>query len=100
SKSSSSTSPSPSPSSRACAATSSLPLYESRRRLPLMPRTFSMSLRLHQVQLGGQRDVVRERRLAVRERVVPVNAELRPVDRRLELQPEARAAERIPCRLA
>ena len=36
------------PSSSACAATSSLRLYESRRRLPAMPRTLSTSLRLHQ----------------------------------------------------
>src|SRR5438445_9485165 len=73
------------------AARSSDRLYESRRRLPEMPRTF-IGLRLHQVQLGRQRDVVRQGRLAVRERVVPVQTELRAVDRRRQLETEAHTA--------
>ena len=36
--------------------------------------------RLHEVELGDDRDVVRERRLAGRERVVPVDAEVGAVD--------------------
>src|SRR5206468_888022 len=52
-------------------------------------------LRLHQVELARQRDVVRQRGLARRQRVVPVDPELRPVDRALELEADALLAVRI-----
>src|SRR5215212_6370107 len=70
-------------------------LCESRRRLPLMPRTRIELRLLRELQLGDDRDLVGEGRLAAGQRVVPVDAELRAVDLGLELQAEARAAERI-----
>src|SRR3954447_18855756 len=70
-------------------------LCESRRRLPLMPRTRIELGLLRQLQVDDDRDVVRQGRLAARERVVPADAELRAVDLRLGLEAEARAAVRV-----
>ena len=50
---------------------------------------------LDEEQLGDEGDVVREGRLAVRERVVPVDAERRAVDGRVELEADALAAVRV-----
>ena len=57
-------------------------LYEASRRLPEMPRTFTLVTSLDELELAVDRDVVRERRLAGRQRHVPVDAEGGPVDRR------------------
>src|SRR3954447_23188855 len=75
--------------SSVAAARRSSVLWESRRRLPDMPRT-RMALRLlgvglRQLELDDQRHVVREREAALRERGVPVEAELRAIDHRLEV---------------
>src|SRR3954463_16455242 len=82
----------PTVSNNSRAAWSSVVLCESRRRLPLIPRTRIELGVLRQLQLRDDRDLVREGRLAARERVVPAGAELVPVDLRLELQAEAGAA--------
>src|SRR3954471_21167729 len=60
-----------------------------------MPRTRIELRLLRQLQVGDDRDLVGESRLATRQRVVPADAELVAVDLRLELQAEALAAERI-----
>src|SRR4051812_2943702 len=70
---------------------------ESRRRLPLMPRT-RMCLRLQwadELQLREDRDLVGECLVAARERVVPAHAERGAVDGRLELDAEALVAVRV-----
>src|SRR3954451_9181568 len=65
-----------------------------------MPRTrIGLLALLRQLQVGDDRDLVRQGRLAARERVVPADAELRAVDLGLELQTQAGAAERIVERL-
>src|SRR5579859_168195 len=74
------------PSGRSSAAAwSRLLLWESRRRLPEMPRTFIVLL-LHQEEVCGQLHVVRERRLPVGELHLPVDAERAAVDGRLEVE--------------
>src|SRR3954454_13553306 len=60
-----------------------------------MPRTRIELRLLRQLQVDDDRDVVRQSRLAARERVVPADAELRTVDLRLSLQAEAGAAVRV-----
>jgi len=50
---------------------------------------------LRELQVDDDRDLVRESRLAARERVVPADAELVAVDLGLELEAEALAAVRI-----
>src|SRR3954449_11837299 len=63
------------------AACISIALYESRRRLPTIPRTFiDLRLRLDQLQVDGDRDVVADGLAAVGQRRVPVDAELGAVD--------------------
>src|SRR5206468_3597846 len=53
----------------------------------------SLDLRLlHEIELGSELDLVGQRRLPVGERHVPVEAELGPVDRRLELEDDALAS--------
>src|SRR3954447_25035100 len=64
-----------------------------------MPRTRIELRLLRQLRVDDDRDVVRQGRLAARERVVPADAELRAVDLGLELQAQARAAERVVERL-
>src|SRR3954453_13376528 len=59
-----------------------------------MPRTLTLGL-LSQLQVDDDRHVVGQRRVAARERVVPVEAELGPVHRGLQLETEALAAVRI-----
>src|SRR5215216_4893446 len=85
--------PSASNSSPACRK--SAELCESRRRLPLMPRTRIDLRLLRELQLDDDRDLVGEGRLTARQRVVPADAELVAVDLRLGLQAEARAAVRV-----
>src|SRR3954470_3174286 len=70
--------------SSVAAARRSSVLWESRRRLPDMPRT-RMALRPRQLELDDQRHVVRERVPALGERRVPLEAELRAIDHRLEV---------------
>jgi len=67
-------------------------LYEPSRSEPLMPRMRSVITPASRMEVGGQSDVVRQRRLATRERVVPVDTERPSVNRRLELEPVARPA--------
>src|SRR3954453_14120959 len=74
-------------------------LYESRRRLPLIPRTRIELRLLRQLQVGDDLDLVREGRLAARQGVVPADAELVAVDSCLELQAQAGSAERVVERL-
>ena len=57
-----------------------------------MARIFMRLDRLDEEQLGNDGDVVRQRLLAVGERVVPVDAERRAVDTRVELEPDPLAA--------
>src|SRR5689334_25377700 len=58
-----------------------------RMRMPLcLPR---------ELEVCVENDVVRESGFAARERVVPAHTESAPVDRRLELQPEAGTAVRV-----
>src|SRR5437868_12842820 len=64
-----------------------------------MPRTRIELRLLRQLQVDDDRDLVRQGRLAARERVVPTDAELRAVDLGLELQAQAGAAERVGERL-
>src|SRR5437870_12729773 len=71
------------------AARSSFVLYESPRTLPEMARIFIALRRLEELKLGDELDLVREGRLAGRERVVPVDPERGAVDRSLELEAEA-----------
>src|SRR5215210_781110 len=61
-------------------------LYESRRRLPEIPRIFVKGalVCLDEEELGVDRDVVAQGLVAARERRVPVHAELGPVDGRGE----------------
>src|SRR3954464_9818698 len=61
-------------------------LWESRRRLPDMPRTLmALGLLTRQLELDDQRHVVRQREAALGKRGVPLEAELRAVDHRLEV---------------
>src|SRR4051794_29518821 len=60
-----------------------------------MPRTRMVLGLLRELQVGDDRDFVRESRLAARERVVPADPELVAVDLGLELQAEAGPAERV-----
>src|SRR3954467_12503091 len=93
------TSSAPSAASRSVAARSNIVLCESRRRLPLMPRTRIELRLLDELEVGDQRDLVLERRLTARQGVVPVHAELRAVDGRLELDAEALIPVRVVLRL-
>src|SRR3954454_20034989 len=63
-----------------------------------MPSTRIVLRPLHELQVRDQGDLVLEGRLAARERGVPADAELGPVDGRLELDAEADAAERVVLR--
>src|SRR5436190_16529521 len=74
-------------------------LWESRRRLPEMPRTFIVLLH-HQEEICRQLHVVRERSLAVRKLHLPVDPECAAVDGRLETQRESLASGRAGSRLA
>src|SRR5918996_4340627 len=67
--------------SSSCAARRRFVLWESRRRLPEIARTFMACLlgRLHELDVGDDGDLVPEGRLAGRERHVPVQAECRAV---------------------
>src|SRR6478609_5586144 len=60
-----------------------------------MARIFMRLGRLDEEQLADDGDVVRESRLAVGQRVVPVDAELGAVDARLELQSDPLASIRV-----
>src|SRR5712691_10646674 len=61
-----------------------------------MPRTFIRPLRLlGEEELGDELDLVRERAVPIRERHVPVDAEGRAVDGRLELEADAAPARRV-----
>src|SRR3954447_15186935 len=60
-----------------------------------MPRTRIELGLLRQLQVDDDRDVVREGRLAARERVVPADTELGAVNLGLSLQAEAGAAVRV-----
>ena len=72
------------PAGRSFAASSrSRRLCESRRRLPLIPR-IRMSLRLRQLEVGGQLDLVLEHGAAARELHVPGDPEVGAVDHGLE----------------
>src|SRR3954468_6962556 len=73
----------PDGSSVAAARRSSL-LWESRRRLPDMPRT-RMALGPRQLELDDEGHVVREREAALGKRSVPLEAELRAIDHGLEV---------------
>src|SRR3954447_15204216 len=79
------------------AARSSFVLWESRRRLPLMPSTRIRSL--DKLQVDDDRDLVGQRGVAARERVVPVEPEAGAVDLGLELEPEALAAVGVGSRI-
>src|SRR3954468_16569431 len=81
--------------SSAPAARSSLRLWDPRRRLPEMPRIRIRLALLDEREVDGQGHVVAERVATRRERHVPVEAVLRAVDDRLELQVGAGFAERI-----
>src|SRR3954447_5368599 len=73
--------------SSVAAARRSSVLWESRRRLPDMPRTL-IGLRLlglRQLELDDQGHVVRQREAALGKRGVPLEAELRAVDHGLEV---------------
>src|SRR5436305_9101808 len=50
---------------------------------------------LRELEVRQQRDLVGQRRLATRERVVPVDPEPRAIDLRLELEAEALPAVRV-----
>src|SRR3954447_5344347 len=69
-------------------------LYESRRSDPEMPRT-RIGLRLRELELDAELDVVGQGEPALGQRRVPVEAELRAVDDGLEREAELRVAERI-----
>src|SRR3954453_7811867 len=74
----------PDGSSDAAARRSSV-LWESRRRLPDMPRTrMGLALLTIQLELGDQRHVVGQSEAALGERGVPLEAELGAVDHGLE----------------
>src|SRR3954451_4903195 len=74
----------PDGSSEAAARRSSV-LWESRRRLPDMPRTLmELGLLTSQLELDDQRHVVGQSEAALGERGVPLEAELRAVDHGLE----------------
>src|SRR3954469_16241766 len=81
--------------SSAAAARRSLRLWDPRRRLPEMPRIRTGLGLLDEGDVDRQRDVVGQRVAAGRQRHVPVEAELRAVDRRVELQVRAGVAERV-----
>src|SRR3954451_1368820 len=76
-----------SPGSRSAAARRSLELCEPARRLPERPRTFIGLLRgRRQLEVDEQLDLVGEREAALGQRGVPVQAVLRAVHDRLELE--------------
>src|SRR3954470_7370094 len=79
------------------AARRSSVLWESRRRLPDMPRTRILLglLGLRQLELDDQRHVVRQRVPALGERSVPVEAELRAIDHRLEVDADLGVARDV-----
>src|SRR3954452_17410253 len=77
------------------AARSTFVFHASPRRLPEMPRTFIDLRGLDEVELGGELDVVRERRLAGRERHVPVETEIGAVDGDLEREVQPLVPERV-----
>src|SRR3954447_2426701 len=82
----------PDGSSEAAARRSSV-LWESRRRLPDMPRTrMELGLLPSQLELDDQRHVVRQSEAALGEGSVPLEAELRAVDHRLEVEADLRVA--------
>src|SRR3954470_12950780 len=70
--------------SSVAAARRSSVLWESRRRLPDMPRT-RMALGPRQLELDDEGHVVREREAALGKRSVPLEAELRAIDHGLEV---------------
>src|SRR3954452_6382423 len=80
--------------SSVAAARRSSVLWESRRRLPDMPRILiGLGLRsLRQLELDDQRHVVRQREAALGERGIPLEAELGAVDHGLEVDADLRAA--------
>src|SRR4051795_10320795 len=72
--------------SSVAAARRSSVLCESRRRLPDMPSTrIVLRLCLRQLELDDEVHVVRQREAALGERGVPLEAELRAIDDRLEV---------------
>src|SRR4029077_11784030 len=77
------------------AASSSFVFQESCLRLPEIARTCIGLRLLDEEELGRDADVVREGRLAARQRDVPVQGGLRAVARRGQLEAEALAAVRI-----
>src|SRR3954469_14598366 len=79
------------------AARRSSVLWESRRRLPDMPRTRILLglLGLRELELDDQRHVVRQRVPALGERSVPVEAELRAIDHRLEVDADLGVARDV-----
>src|SRR3954452_10854628 len=81
--------------SSALAARMSLRLWDPRRRLPEMPRIRTGLGLLDEGDVDRQRDLVGQRVAAGRERHVPVQAERRAVDGRVELQVGARVAEGV-----
>jgi hypothetical protein len=70
-------------------------LCDPARREPLIARIFIATL---EREVGLEGDLVRECRLAVRERHVPLDVELRAVDDRLQLEADARGSEVINSR--
>src|SRR5215213_7078780 len=82
------TSSAPGGSARA-AARSRPVLWESRRSDPEIPRMRNLGLRLDQGEVDLERDVVRERVAAVRERHLPLDAEVAAVDGGLDEQVRA-----------
>src|SRR5215210_6947629 len=80
--------------SSVAAARSSSVLWESARRLPEMPST-RMALRPDELELDGQSHVVGQREAALGKRGVPLEAELRAVDRRLERDADAGLARDV-----
>src|SRR5688572_28705350 len=71
----------------AAAACSRSVLCEPARRLPLIARIF-IGLRLHQCEVGGDDDVVREHLLTGGQVCTPVDAVVAPVDGGLEIETE------------
>src|SRR3954454_12494181 len=92
-RSSNTTSSAPAGSSSAADRRSS-ELYESRRSDPEMPRT-RIGLRLRELELDGQLDVVGQGEPALGQRRVPVEAELRAVDDRLKREADLRVARDV-----
>src|SRR5215217_2411836 len=80
--------------SRSAAARRRFELCESRRNDPEMPRT-RIELRLDELELDLELDLVGQRESALGQRRVPVEAELRAVDRGVEGEAELRVAHEV-----